>query len=331
MRSFSIPLWVILLFAAIVSSTAEAAVVSSCPIRDVSASSSALWLLCADGRIAVTDDGGATWSEREIPVQEALRGVESLDSQRAFVVGDRGTLLATDDAGRTWTQASVPTDENLTSVSFLGESGWVTGWGGVMLHSPDGGLTWERQPTHLSQALEQVHFTDLDHGWAVGWVGVIIRTVDGGKTWQQVRDPAALWSLSSVYFRDPQEGWAVGFMGQILRSRDGGQTWEKQTSPVQRWLMSVFFDNGGRGWIAAEDGVLVSDDGGDSWQYNQIEDRLSLTKLTCFDGYLIGASPRGLLQLSDADSILKTPRLVYVFGTGGSELIGDAQPEESTD
>jgi photosystem II stability/assembly factor-like uncharacterized protein len=87
-----------------------------------------------------------------------------------------------------------------------------------------------------------------------------------------------IWSLSSVYFRDPRNGWAVGFSGEILRSRDGGATWRTQDSPVDEWLTSVVFDRGGRGWIAADTHLLVSEYGGETWHATEpTEDRLFLS------------------------------------------------------
>jgi photosystem II stability/assembly factor-like uncharacterized protein len=62
-----------------------------------------------------------------------------------------------------------------------------------------------------------------------------------------------------------QNGWAVGFSGQLLHSRDGGATWEAQKSPVQSWLTSVAADRSNRMWIAADDQILVSQDGGEKW------------------------------------------------------------------
>jgi len=313
------PMAVMTLIAVLALPVAEAAATGACPIRDLSVSPPSLWLLCAEGRVAVTTDGGATWREHDVPFQEELRGIEALDSQRAYAAGDNGTLLETSDGGRTWNEIPVPAEENLTSVRFFGESGWVTGWGGVMLRSPDGGRTWKRQPTNVAQALEQVYFADANHGWAVGWVGTIIRTIDGGETWREVRTPAALWSLSSVYFRDFRNGWAVGFLGTVLRTRDGGLTWEEQASPVENWLTSIVFSSPERGWIAAEDGVLFTDDGGDSWQYTDFERRLYITKLTSLDGSLVAASSRGLLRITGDGSILEEPRIIFAFGASDSQ------------
>jgi len=76
-----------------------------------------------------------------------------------------------------------------------------------------------------------------------------------------------------VYFRDAKNGWAVGFAGQILRSRDGGATWDAQTSPVKGWLTCVLFDGSNRGWITSDDGLLVSEDSGESWKSTPVDKR----------------------------------------------------------
>jgi photosystem II stability/assembly factor-like uncharacterized protein len=87
------------------------------------------------------------------------------------------------------------------------------------------------------------------------------------------------WSMSSVYFRDAKNGWIVGFAGQLLRSRDGGVTWQAQDSPFKGWMTSVTFDSVGRGWIAAGNDFLLSEDQGETWKLIDIPDTVFLTKL----------------------------------------------------
>src|SRR5208337_1747826 len=112
-----------------------------------------------------------------------------------------------------------------------------------------------------TMALEGLYFLNPDLGWAVGWSGCVLRTTDGGKKWQAITSTAATWSLSSVYFRDERNGWAVGFAGELLASHDGGLTWEALKSPVQSALSSVSIDKAGHIWIAADEQLLVSEDG----------------------------------------------------------------------
>lgn len=247
------------------SAVGAAGVTAPCSIQRAAFTEPYIWLLCERQDLFVSADGGATWQKRRLPGDTKFRALAFLDSRRGFVAGDAGTVLATEDGGETWRAVSVPTRENLTSIHFAGELGWISGWSGVILHSADGGRNWERQHSGVEQGLESIYFADAKHGWAVGWTGIILRTSDGGKTWEKARRPASLWSLDCVCFRDAKEGWAVGFGGQILRSSDGGGTWQEQASPVNSWLKSLVFDGAGRGWIASDGALLMTDNGGESW------------------------------------------------------------------
>lgn len=265
----------------------------SCWLRDAAApSKSVIYTLCEQGTLWGTADGGATWAKRETGAKERLRAMAFLDANRGFVIGDHGLLLATEDGGQKWQARPLETKEHLMDITFVGEAGWISGFQGVLLHSADGGRTWAKQETGTTQTLETVYFLDPDHGWSVGWAGTILLTTDGGKAWKKVQSDAATWSLTSVYFRDPQNGWMVGFAGQILRTHDGGVTWQAQESPVKNWLTSVLFDSSNRGWIAFDDGFLVSEDGGGSWKSVPIEGQCFLSKLLQVDEslWVIGQS-----------------------------------------
>jgi photosystem II stability/assembly factor-like uncharacterized protein len=235
-----------------------------CPIQRAAAAGPYVWLLCDRRDLFVSADEGLTWQTRHVPFDVKFRAITFLDSRRGFIAGDGGTLLATENGAETWRQVSVPTQENLTAIHFVGDSGWLAGWSGVILHSADAGKTWEQQQSGTRQGLDGIFFLDADHGWAVGWNAAMLRTADGGRTWERVTVPKTVFSLDSVYFRDVKSGWAVGFGGQILRSCDGGLTWQAQASPLRDWLKSIVFDNSGRGWIASDNALLVSEDG-ETW------------------------------------------------------------------
>ena len=251
----------------------------SCPIENAASAEQRVWLLCGDGRLYVTDDQGITWQALAAPAPAPVEVLSFLDARRGFVAGESGTLLMTEDGGKNWRLVAVPVKQHLKSIFFRGDRGWISGWDGVMLHSEDGGRTWTRQKTGVPQALESVYFADDLHGWAVGWIGTIVRTTDGGVTWSRVDVPAVLWSMSSVFFRDVTNGWIVGFNGQILRSRDGGLTWTLLESGTISWLTSIRFDSSGRGWITAEDRMLTSTDGGETWKQDDSASAVFLRRL----------------------------------------------------
>jgi photosystem II stability/assembly factor-like uncharacterized protein len=297
----------------------------SCSIQDAAAADQRIVLLCERDRMYVTPDLGKTWQAKRLPPNLRLRAVEFLDSRRGFVLGDAATLLATQDGGDTWHQVQTPAKGNLTAIQFIGEQGWITGYDGLVLHSTDGGKTWSEQKTGVTQALEGLYFADAQHGWAVGWIGTIVRTEDGGRTWKEIAlisnsetsaklDASAKagaasdvnvstmgWSMSAVYFRDAKNGWIVGFGGQILRSSDGGLTWKPQKSPVGVTLSSVLFDRSGRGWIAAGNNMLISDDGGESWKLLQIDDPVFLARFLPLKDSIWAIGQFGILrQAGDA-------------------------------
>ena len=274
---------------------------TTCRFRDGAApSASVAYVLCEPGTVMVTTDSGATWAARDTGAKGRLRAIAFTDATRGFVAGDGGLLLATEDGGKTWQARPTGTTESLTDIEFAGQSGWVAGYTGVLLHSGDGGRTWAKQNSGTSQSLESMFFLDAEHGWAVGWAGTIIRTSNGGQTWEQIKAAAASWSLSSVYFSDAKNGWAVGFAGQILRSRDGGATWDAQTSPAKGWLTCVLFDGANRGWITTDEGLLVSEDKGETWRLVPVSNQVFPTKLVRVKDLLWALGPFQVLRQGDA-------------------------------
>ena len=218
------------------------------------------------------------------------------------------------------------TKQHLMDITFVGESGWVAGYQGLMLHTGDGGRTWSKQATKTSQTLETVFFLDADHGWSVGWSGTILRTSNGGKNWEEIHSDAT-WSLTSVYFQDAQNGWMVGFAGQILRSRDGGTTWQAQPSPVKAWLTAVCFDSAHRGWITYDDGFLLSEDGGNTWKPVSTGRRFFLSKLFRVSDSLWAIGQSAMLKQTGGLSWKKIDTLVpggTPVGTGGTPSRGTA-------
>lgn len=115
------------------------------------------WLVGDDGLIAVTNDGGVSWS------------------------APAAAPLTANDSGFTKKQ-------DYHAVCARGEQVWIAGSpGGTVWHSPDGGRSWVAQATGLLTPLNDIAFVDSTHGWAVGSLGVILATDDGGRNWRLQR------------------------------------------------------------------------------------------------------------------------------------------------
>ena len=247
-----------------------------------------------------------------------LHAIAFRDDTHGLVVGNSGTIFATDDGGKTW-QKRVDdkkqnfTTEHLVSVQVIGNLAWAGGFDGIMLHSEDGGLTWVKQTTGTTQDLQGVYFLNPNLGWAVGWSGTILRTADGGKTWKTLHGGAnvaaisattatdvtndfAAFSLNTVYFRDEKNGWACGFAGELIATNDGGDTWRTLKSPVKSQLSSVTIDKAGHIWIAADEQLLVSEDGGQTWTVDTVNKNLFLSKVFGKGDSLWALGELGLLK-----------------------------------
>ncbi len=283
----------------------------SCWLNDAAAPApSTVYLMCEQGTLFVTTDGGASFVSVETGASNRQLAMAFSDANHGLIIGDGGMVLATEDGAKTWKPANSGAKEHLRSIFSIGNSTWITGFGGVILHSADGGRTWERQKSGTTQTLEGVYFLDPDHGWTVGWAGTILRTSDGGKKWEEIKSEAASYSLSSVYFRDLKDGWALGFSGQLLRTADGGTTWKVLTpcgappanakpgecGPMKAWLTSLAFDRAKRGWIAADDQFLLSEDGGEKWKSVDYPGELYMRKFLPVGDSLWAVGQLGVLK-----------------------------------
>jgi photosystem II stability/assembly factor-like uncharacterized protein len=199
----------------------------------------------------------------------------------AWMIADNRVLHKSTDGGRSWREV-LRADSNLTDIAFTDKySGWVVGWGGIIYHTHDGGLLWQKQTSGTGIDLKQVVFVDNDHGWAMGWdmldpkthtwPPIFVATADGGQTWNNIGQPAL--SLHSITFVDAQKGWAIIVDDQhdarLARTDDGGTTWITQSTPTPLDWDSVLFLNDNEGW-AVGDGIIHTNDSGQSWRHQQI-------------------------------------------------------------
>jgi len=203
------------------------------------------------------------------PTAEDLTSVYFLDSNTGWAVGHRGAVLNTTDGGNHWHLLQYLTLENLHDVYFHDEfHGILVGDHGTLFTSDDGGLTWQKQDSGTSEDLRDICFSDEDHGWMVGTGGKIFRTVDGGMNWlaQPGSPDVALFSVTAI---NSEKGWIAGNFA-ALSTADGGQRWINH-HPLYGFFEiynEFYFADDHHGWALADVGdLLITSDGGGSWQY----------------------------------------------------------------
>lgn len=206
-----------------------------------------------------TQDGGATWVERLVPVSdfEGLNGVGFLDAQHGWVFGN--VSYRTADGGQTWTPMSFLGSiygmqfHTPTFVSAVGNFGFA--------RSSNAGQTWQL----VSTGPRRFAFRDAQVGLGVGTDG-IWRTTNGGASFTNVLSGPA----DAIAWVGPTDAVAIA-ADLVLRSVDDGQTWtavaaaqgRNRLQPVQPGVVLAW---SGSGVVPNPDGQLLrSADGGQTW------------------------------------------------------------------
>lgn len=207
----------------------------------------------AQGKVAYSDDGGATWTNVNIGGAAAGHGaVDSgalfaLDQSHVWFASAEGYVYFSSDGGATWTAQTSGdlTTEDLRAVSFIDEnSGMAVGDVDAVLFTSDGGTTWEEMTaTGSGDALNCV--APSGNFWWVGTSGGdFFYTRDDGDTWTQRRFSGdGVGNVSDIVFANALVGYALhntaAPIGSILVTINGGFSWKALTTPTNAGLNAL--------------------------------------------------------------------------------------------
>ena len=253
-----------------------------------------VWIAQGDQVLQRTAAG---WSSAPAPAR--LDALHAFDGDRLVGVGQGGTAGLSSDGGASWTAIPTGTDADLTGMFWRDDqTGWAwggtietTGGGfgdedeqravdvGVLLRSDDAGGTWslvtERPGTLIGPAF---FLADGQRGWMAtariaaegsGADAALWTTQDGGRSWSAVELPPVVGQLESPFSTDD-----VGL--SFVRSM-----WWDNANQGRMFAVAHLFDaqssgSGGSGGSTTSDAAgwkiveLVTNDGGKSWDYNDL-------------------------------------------------------------
>ncbi len=238
----------------------------------------------------------------------------------AWAVGYWGSVLRSTDAGVTWSSARTPTTRTLFAVSFADESnGWAVGARGAITRSTDGGASWLIQSASWRDATGaelplDFHLFDVSaigpsEAWAVGDYGAVIHTRDGER-WEQVTVPPEVFTdgntperiWNAVHFADARRGWIAGEFGSVLRTEDGGVTWlgpaELRGVDAELYLYGISRQDGALAVSGLAGRVLVSEDGGASFESRSIDTSAGLFSVELRASRAVAVGDRGVVYVS---------------------------------
>jgi photosystem II stability/assembly factor-like uncharacterized protein len=223
------------------------------------------WASGDESTFVRTDNGGETWTVEHIEVSEVglseetraavpdliYYGVDFVDQQNGWMVGEYGNIRHTADGGKTWDSQH---GSLLDSMAAPGQS----------------------KDVMLMGAWSHVSFSDVSNGMVVGASGSIAVTEDGGKVWRWVSREGSKADVPSIHLydvaRNAADGrlTAVGANGTILTSTNNGADWQpaKVLFGVFTWINGIEMANGSpEGVMVGGRGLLLlTNDGGQTWR-----------------------------------------------------------------
>lgn len=222
-----------------------------------SLSSGQVWGVTYQGQIHQRSVSGA-WSRNPFSSTQAFRGIDFINPNEGWVVGDNGLTAHTTNGGGSWQTVPLPSSATtrLYAVS-MGQSGvvWATGEAQKIYRFT--GTTWTQV---YSDAPPQIFWSILSlnnqEAFAAGTSGEVIKTLDGGTSWQTTTLPGAsgstVYSLSSI---DGKTIWAAGSNGKLWRTTDTGQNWVSIGTGIIAQITKVVAVSPKEIWFSSKVGI----------------------------------------------------------------------------
>ena len=208
-----------------------------------------------------------------------------------------GGLSYTKDGGQSWVHIPQPVDprdvtdysptttkvQNIAyDIAFIDSTIWIASYGGGLRRSDDMGETWQvvttdGRPFSSGDYVNHRAFSLLNENDNL-WVGTaegISKTSDNGKTWERFTASNQEFPISGnfvvalAYQQETHTVWAATIealdtseVRAVSKTSNGGETWDVM---LEGNFPHNFGFDGKRVYVAADEGLFVSDDEGETW------------------------------------------------------------------
>ncbi len=254
------------------------------------------FLVGSNRMIQETNDNGVSWNERslDLPEEENFRLISiDFNGDEGWIAGQPGLLMHTTDAGQNWTRLFLDT-------KLPGEPYLITALGkhsaelatnvGAVYATQDSGVTWEAKVSDAAGSVRDLRRRE-DGGYvSVSSLGNFYATWEPGDSVWQVHQRVSSQRLQSIGYQPDGQLWMLARGAQIRLNDDPGNldSWSKAIIPITNGYgyMDMAWDTDGAIWAGGGNGtLLVSRDGGDSWEMDPVGDRQpsNFTRMV-FDG-----------------------------------------------
>jgi photosystem II stability/assembly factor-like uncharacterized protein len=251
------------------------------------------------GHVLVSDDGGASWNQAQVPTIATLTAVHFHDRNLGWAVGHDAVILRSRDGGATWQLLFQDPEQErpFLDVWFAdAEHGFAVGAYGLFAETSDGGETWEERTISDSDYhLHHISRSDTGKLYIAAEAGTVYRSDDGGDTWLELASPYK----GSFFSTLPLDGDALllaGLRGHLFRSDDAGESWQAIETGTEAMLTDAIRLRDGSPLVVGLEGMmLTSTDGGRSVSMHPRRDRFGISSVVEIDGErLLVVGSRGL-------------------------------------
>jgi photosystem II stability/assembly factor-like uncharacterized protein len=195
----------------------------------------ACWGLWGGGVVAVSGDGGKSWTRRDAGLEEfSVRSI-AIDPNNAdfVVVGGLTGVYRSTDSGQSWTKIS--DQENVESLAIdprTADRIYVGTWR-QGIRTEDGGKSWKLINSGMVLDTDMFSITidpkNPDNVW-VSTCGWVYNSKDRGDNWTRYRDGFNNRRIHDIEI-DPLQKDSVfaGSVAGLYRTADGGKSWTLAT------------------------------------------------------------------------------------------------------
>jgi photosystem II stability/assembly factor-like uncharacterized protein len=206
------------------------------------------------GKIAYSDDNGATWTTVNIGGATAGHGAMdsgalfALDQGHVWLASAAGYVYFSDDGGASWTAQTSGTlsTEDLRCIAFSDENYGMAGADNdVLLFTSDGGTTWELTDTVTGSgdAINTIAPAGA-YWWAGTSGGELFYSRNQGETWaQRTFSGTGVGNIADIEFANDLIGYAIhntaAPVGEVMVTINGGYSWKAITTPANNGLNAL--------------------------------------------------------------------------------------------
>lgn len=225
-------------------------------------------ILAGGSSITVTEDGGATWLDKNRPDFAAsfysINGLAYPNTGKAYFGVSNGVVYVSSDKGTTLDPSYSNFNFQMNGVDAIGnDTVWVAGYSQFsvpaanrttnIFRSYNGGNTWTAIggfPTGTTAPnLSKISFASRNVGYIAGTRNGIYKTTDAGTTWTSINPfpslnegptgfPNAFITYTEIQALDENTVFAIGNMftstgvKRVYKSTNGGTTWTDITGNI---------------------------------------------------------------------------------------------------